>query len=389
MGLRHLHFSLSKPQAMKPLFPRPIPAIFQIANFSNAPFHPSHATSSSSRRHEAESRRVKVSVWWDFENCNLPTGSNVFRVTQGITAAIRANGIKGPIQITAFGDVMQMSRVNQEVLSSTGISFTHVPNGGKNSADRSLLVALMYWVSQNPPPAHLFLISGDRDFASILHRLRMNNYNILLATLESVPSVLSSAASIMWQWNALIRGENLTGRHFNQPPDGPYGSWYGHFKSPLEDPFVAMEQPTLSCTQEPSNSNSELKIRPIPKAVQKLILHILCSKPAGISSKELRSELDKSNLSIDKDLYGYKKFSCFLLAMPHILKLQSGNDGQFLVRGVCSKASEQNGGISRITAAGVSNAGVQADSKPQSAPSPYCVPKMKTSKNLQKREKVK
>lgn len=72
---------------------------------------------------------MRVSVWWDFENCQLPAGTPAFRVSQSITAAIRANGIKGPIQITAFGDVMQLSRSNQEVLSSTGINLTHVPHG--------------------------------------------------------------------------------------------------------------------------------------------------------------------------------------------------------------------------------------------------------------------
>ena len=68
-------------------------------------------------------------MWWDFENCNVPAGTNVFKVAPAITAAIRANGIKGPVQITAFGDVMQLSRVNQEAFSSTGMNLTHIPRG--------------------------------------------------------------------------------------------------------------------------------------------------------------------------------------------------------------------------------------------------------------------
>lgn len=72
---------------------------------------------------------MKVSVWWDFENCNLPVGANVFKAAHLITAAVRANGIKGPVHITAFGDIFQLSRANQEALSSTGISLTHIPQG--------------------------------------------------------------------------------------------------------------------------------------------------------------------------------------------------------------------------------------------------------------------
>lgn len=281
-------------------------------------------------------------MWWDFENCHLPAGVNVFKVAHAITAAIRANGMKGPIQITAFGDVLQLSRANQEALSSTGINLTHVPQGGKNSADRSLLMDLMYWVSQNPPPAHLLLISGDRDFANVLHRLRMNNYNILLATSDTAPSVLCSAASIMWRWNALVRRENLIGKIFNQPPDGPYGSWYGYYKVPLEDPFSVVEQPKCTHGEELSEASSETKTppnptpTPIPKAVTKQIRDILSLYPKGISIADLRFELGKIK-GFDKNLYGYKKFSRFLLSMPNILKLQSTGDGNFIVSAVAAK----------------------------------------------------
>ncbi|KAL6583223.1 hypothetical protein OROMI_005301 [Orobanche minor] len=291
------------------------------------------------RRQEDDRRSVPVSVWWDFENCHLPLNTNVFRVGQSITNAVRANRINGPIQITAFGDVMQISRTNQEALSSTGITLIHVPSGGKNSADRSLLVHLMCWVSENPPPAHLFVISGDRDFASILHKLRMNNYNILLASPDSAPSVLCCAATIMWQWSSLLKGENLTGKLFNHPPDGPYNSLYGHYKAPLEDPFAISEQ--SSCANA-----DESKIRPIPKVVVNHVCQVLDLYPGGVSISQLRTELsNKSNLTIDRDLYGYKKFSRFLLAMSHVLKLHSGIDGHFVVRRVEPARESDVGGF--------------------------------------------
>ncbi|XP_022740336.1 uncharacterized protein LOC111292304 [Durio zibethinus] len=308
-----------------------------VSHFSTFQAQPAHSHPLW-RRHEEESRHVKVSVWWDFENCNLPAGVNVFKIAHMITAALRANGIKGPVQITAFGDILQLSRTNQEALSSTGVNLSHVPNGRKNSADRSLLVDLMYWISQNPPPAHLFLISGDRDFASVLHKLRMNNYNILLASPDSAPSVLCSAASIMWNWNALLKEENLTGKHYNQPPDGPYGSWYGHYKVPLEDPFL-VEQPACPRTKEVCEG-SDSKPWPVPETVTKQIRQILNSYPKGISISDLRFELTRSKVGLDKDFYGYKKFSRFLLSMPHILRLRFERDGQFFIRGIAPKACE-------------------------------------------------
>ncbi|XP_051127271.1 uncharacterized protein LOC127248790 [Andrographis paniculata] len=300
--------------------------------------HPNQVSNYHNRRQEEEGRSVRVSVWWDFENCSLPVNTNVFKVTQGITNAVRANGIKGPIQVTAFGDVMQISRINQEALSATGINLCHVPSGGKNSADRSLLVDLMYWVSQNPPPAHIFLISGDRDFAGILHKLRMSNYNILLASPDSAPNVLISAATIMWHWSSLLKGENITGRFFNQPPDGPYNSWYGQYRTPIEDPFAVVEHQT-SCL--PAEELVESKVRPIPKSVMKQIRHILNSYPDGIAISQLGTELNKCNLTIDKDFYGYRKLSRFLSAMPHVVKLIHLGKDQYIVKGTNSRYADE------------------------------------------------
>ncbi|KAG5254214.1 NYN domain-containing protein/OST-HTH domain-containing [Salix suchowensis] len=313
-----------------------LPYSIFISHFSSSPLAPHHSYSHSL----SDSKNVRVSVWWDIENCNVPSGVNVFRVAQAITTALRGNGIKGPVQITAFGDVLQLSRANQEALSSTGINLAHIPNGGKNSADRSLLVDLMCWVSQNPPPAHLFLISGDRNFASVLHRLRMNNYNILLAAKDTAPSVLCSAASIMWQWDSLVKGENLTGKHFNQPPDGPFASWYVHYKGPLEDPFAVVEQPTCLKVEDTAEASPESAVHPIPKTVMKQLCHILSSCPEGMSITDLQSELAKSNVPVDKDLYGYKEFSRFLLSMPHILILKSDGDGRFVACCATTKAPE-------------------------------------------------
>lgn len=95
----------------------------QVCEFSSSPSH------SHWRRHDEEPRNVRVSVWWDFENCNVPSGINVSKVVPAITDAVRTNGIKGPLQITAFGDVLQLSRSNQEALAFTGIHLTHIPNG--------------------------------------------------------------------------------------------------------------------------------------------------------------------------------------------------------------------------------------------------------------------
>ncbi|XP_026389196.1 uncharacterized protein LOC113284018 [Papaver somniferum] len=316
--------------------------VFHFSSSSSSYDTPPSSSSSSSseerrmlwKNHEEERKTVRVSVWWDFENCVIPNGVNVAKVAQRITSALRTNGIKGPVTITAFGDVLQLSSANQESLSATGISLYHVPCG-KNNADRSLLVDLVYWVSQNPPPAHLLLISGDRDFANVLHRLRMSNYNVLLACNDTPSDVLCSAASIMWCWNGLVRGEKLTGRHFNQPPDGTY-SWYGHYKGVLEDPFPDTEKPSCSKLEQCVDPKSDVDPPTLPEALTDKICQIVDSHANGVEISLLCNEL-RSQVSVDKDFFGHKKFSNLLMSLPDLLKLRRTKDGTIIVHSVRPK----------------------------------------------------
>ncbi|KAK1628655.1 hypothetical protein QYE76_002970 [Lolium multiflorum] len=277
-------------------------------------------------QHGEESKAVKVSVWWDFENCAVPQNVNVCRVAQRVSAALRAAGVRGPLSITAFGDVQQLSRATQEALAATGVAISHVPSSGKNSSDRSFLADLVYWVAQNPPPAHFFLISGDKDFANILYRLRMSNYNILLASPGNrTTSVLCNAATVMWRWEALVRGENFSPKRFNHPPDGLSGSWYGHYRGALDDPFVEAESEETVATPVPSDSKlcrkTKIPVKAIPQHVVNIIQNVLKSYPDGVRLSVLLETLRKRNVRLDSDYFGHKKFSCLLQSMPDIVKV--------------------------------------------------------------------
>ncbi|CAK8567859.1 unnamed protein product [Lathyrus sativus] len=308
---------------------------FQLCEFSSSRTLYSHWKS-----HDEESPNVRVSVWWDFENCNVPSGVDGSKVAPAITDAVRANGIKGPVHITAFGDVYQLSRPNQEALAFTGIHLTHIPKGGRNSADRSLLVDLMFWVSQNPPPAHFFLISGDKDFAVILHRLRMNNYNILLASPGKAPDVLRSAATIRWQWTSLLKGEDLTGKHFN------------HLPVPLETPSEQSTSSQNIHVTEINDPSSDLKVGGgVPKSVISRIKNILSLHPKGITISELRAELTKYDVSLGKGIFGYKRFSRFLSSIPHVQlrHLKDGNYCVYLIPSANHEPSESSTALSTVS----------------------------------------
>lgn len=75
-----------------------------------------------------ESKAVKVTVWWDFERCRLPRGANPRHLAPRVTEALRRAGIRGPVEITAFGNVACIPPAEQEALADTGVALSHVPS---------------------------------------------------------------------------------------------------------------------------------------------------------------------------------------------------------------------------------------------------------------------
>uniref|UniRef100_A0A0D3FIX5 NYN domain-containing protein n=1 Tax=Oryza barthii TaxID=65489 RepID=A0A0D3FIX5_9ORYZ len=128
----------------------------------------------------------------------------------GSRAALAAAGCAGPVSIFAYGDAARVAPPVLAALSSTGISLNHVPAGAKDGTDKKMLVDMLFWAFDNPPPGNYLLISGDQDFSDLLHRLRMKRYGILLAQPSNVSSrVLAAAARTVWSWEKLVAGESL------------------------------------------------------------------------------------------------------------------------------------------------------------------------------------
>lgn len=73
-----------------------------------------------------------------------------------------------------------------------------------------MLVDMLFWAFDNPPPGNYLLISGDQDLSDLLHRLRMKRYDILLVRPPNASSqVLAAAAKKVWLWENLTAGELL------------------------------------------------------------------------------------------------------------------------------------------------------------------------------------
>lgn len=117
------------------------PLLLQLSHLSSSSYNTSFLRP---RDDETRSERnVGVSVWWEIDSCYLPADVNGYKVTRFITEALRSKGIKGPLQIKAFGDVLRLSHANQEALSSTGINLVHIPYG--LSVNHVFYVAIEYF----------------------------------------------------------------------------------------------------------------------------------------------------------------------------------------------------------------------------------------------------
>nr|CAB3495821.1 unnamed protein product [Digitaria exilis] len=154
---------------------------------------------------------AKTSVWWDIDKCAVPRGRcDPHRIAHNLIAALAAAGYAGPVSIAAYGDAARVPPPVLAALSATGICLNHVPAGSKDTSEKRMLVDMLFWAFDNPPPGNYLLISGDQDLSDLLHRLRMKRYDILLLRPPNASSqALAAAAKKVWLWENLTAGELL------------------------------------------------------------------------------------------------------------------------------------------------------------------------------------
>ncbi|GJN13315.1 hypothetical protein PR202_gb00007 [Eleusine coracana subsp. coracana] len=154
-----------------------------------------------------------VAIFWDIENCPVPSDVRPEDVAGNIRMALRQHPVvKGAVTVlSAYGDFNAFPRKLREGCQRTGVKLVDVPNGRKDAADKAILVDMFLFALDNRPPSSIMLISGDVDFAPALHILGQRGYTIVLAIPSSVTvsSALSSAGSFVWDWPNLARGEGI------------------------------------------------------------------------------------------------------------------------------------------------------------------------------------
>ncbi|KAG1903928.1 NYN domain-containing protein, partial [Suillus fuscotomentosus] len=158
------------------------------------------------------SNNRKVAIFWDYENCSPPLNSQGHAIVNGIRRIAHVFGYV--ISFKAYFDMSSQSSQKsvgfRSDLQSSGVSIIDCPhNGKKEVVDKMILVDMITFAVDNPSPATVILIAGDRDYAYAISTLRLRQYNVVLVVppAPNIPQSLESQASVVVDWNFAILGK--------------------------------------------------------------------------------------------------------------------------------------------------------------------------------------
>ncbi|KAJ3009144.1 UNVERIFIED_CONTAM: hypothetical protein HDU68_002811 [Siphonaria sp. JEL0065] len=150
-----------------------------------------------------------VGVFWDYENCQMPSGAQSCHIVECIRNSIREFG---PIHtFNAYASLRQTNLNDDDTradLSNSGVTLIDCPRDKdaygktlKNVADFKIIVDMLFFALDNPPPSVVVLISGDSDFNSALSKLRNRQYTIVLIQAhETTKPVVKTLADKLLHW---------------------------------------------------------------------------------------------------------------------------------------------------------------------------------------------
>ncbi|KAI3955557.1 hypothetical protein MKW92_015236 [Papaver armeniacum] len=153
-----------------------------------------------------------VTIFWDIENCSVPSDVCPEDVAGNIRMALRVHPNfqdAAVASFSAYGDFNAFTKRLREGCQRTGVKLVDVPNGRKDAADKAILVDMFLFALDNPPPSTILLISGDVDFSPALHILGQRGYTVILVIPAGVvvSSALTKAGRYVWDWPSMARGE--------------------------------------------------------------------------------------------------------------------------------------------------------------------------------------
>ncbi|KAG8856583.1 hypothetical protein FRB96_006343 [Tulasnella sp. 330] len=164
----------------------------------------------------------RCAIFWDYENCSPPANVPGYIVAEQIRNAAHKFGA-----VTVFKAYLELSTVNitpkminlRSELQSSGVSLTDCPRltARKDVVDKMLLVDMLAFALDNPAPAVIMLISGDRDFVYAVSVLRHRRYTVVVVIPPHGAHItLKSQANVVLDWKYDIFADNEAAAEFKR-----------------------------------------------------------------------------------------------------------------------------------------------------------------------------
>ncbi|XP_055080079.1 meiosis regulator and mRNA stability factor 1 isoform X1 [Periophthalmus magnuspinnatus] len=133
-----------------------------------------------------------VGVFWDIENCSVPSG----RSAAAVVERIRSRFFQGhrEAEFICVCDISKESKCVIQELNNCQVTVAHINATAKNAADDKLRQSLRRFAETHTAPATVVLVSSDVNFASELSDLRhRHGFQVILVHNHASPALLQHA----------------------------------------------------------------------------------------------------------------------------------------------------------------------------------------------------
>ncbi|XP_076871921.1 meiosis regulator and mRNA stability factor 1 isoform X2 [Brachyhypopomus gauderio] len=218
------------PEKVWPNVPPPqghtAPAPIPVCNGCGVPGAPGdglvlHASSKTSQKYGSpecagQESLPPVGVFWDIENCAVPSG----RSAAGVVQRLRERFFQGHRE-AEFICVCDISKENKAViqeLNNCQVTVAHINATAKNAADDKLRQSLRRFAETHTAPASVIVVSSDVNFASELSDLRhRHGFQVILVHKSQASPALLQHANVHVPFEDLV--SELPPRMLIKPQD--------------------------------------------------------------------------------------------------------------------------------------------------------------------------
>ena len=159
-----------------------------------------HGWGAASQQHHQSSEsipRKSLGVFWDIENCHVPSGKSAMAVCDKIRKQEFFQGHR-EIQFAVVCDATKEPKTIFEELNKAQVDIIHVASNRKNAADDKLKQIMRRFADLHRDGSRIVLISGDMDFAADIadFKRRMCLSVILLHNSNASESLILAASEV-------------------------------------------------------------------------------------------------------------------------------------------------------------------------------------------------